>query len=304
MTKIELPDDVDKCQDMILALFAKLQEKDTRIEDLIHRMNQLLRDKFGSKAERFDPGQLMLFAELEAGDDAAPVVEPQAQDTTHKPSGHGRRKPDRQLPRRRIEYTLTGSELQCPECGAERTQFGEEISEQYDYIPASVCVIEHVRFKYQCKPCHGNFVVAPAPQKVIQKGSASAGMLAYVATSKFADHQPLNRLEGIFKRDGAQISRSTMCDWIALTASILLPLWHRMKDRVLLSRVIWTDDTPVKVQDRQHEKNIRQGRIWVYLGDAKNPFTIFEFTDSRKRWTEIVPGEFQGIFASRCVCRL
>lgn len=285
MTKTDLPNDVEKCQDMILELFAKLQEKDGRIEDLIHRMNQLLRDKFGSKAERFDPGQLLLFSELASVDAQAQEVVAAKQveaGATERP-GHGRRKPDRQLPRRREEYTLSGTDLQCPECGSERTKFGEEISEQYDYVPASVCVIEHVRFKYSCKPCQGNVVLAPVPHKVVGKGSASAGMLAYVATSKFADHQPLNRLEGIFKREGAHISRSTLCDWIAATALILTPLWQRMKDRVLESRVIWTDDTPVKVQDRHHERNIRQGRAWVYLGDQRNPFTIFEFTDSRKR---------------------
>lgn len=283
MTKTDLPSDVDKCQDLILELFAKLQEKETRIEDLLQRMNQLLRDRFGSKAERFDPGQLLLFAELKAAQDAAPSAVQVRQSTQPATDSHGRRQANKLLPRRREEYTLSGAELECPECGAERTKFGEEISEQYDYVPASVCVIQHVRFKYKCTPCQGNFVVAPAPKKVIDKGSASAGMLAYVATSKFADHQPLNRLEGIFKRDGAQIARSTMCDWIALTASILKPLWEHMRERILESRIIWTDDTPVKVQDREHAKNIRQGRLWVYLGDQRNPFTIFEFTDSRKR---------------------
>lgn len=108
-------------------------------------------------------------------------------------------------------------------------------------------------------------------------------MLAHIAVSKFADHLPLHRLEGIFKREGAKIARSTMCDWLAATAAILQPLYERMKDRVTASRVIWTDDTPVNLQDRQDERNMREARIWVYIGDQNNKFTIYDFTDSRKR---------------------
>lgn len=108
-------------------------------------------------------------------------------------------------------------------------------------------------------------------------------MLAYIATSKLADHLPLNRLEGIFRRDGARIARSTMCDWMAKTADCLDPLYREMKKRILLSEVIWTDDTPVKMQDRQDERNTRQARAWVYIGDGGNPYTVFDFTESRKR---------------------
>jgi len=105
-------------------------------------------------------------------------------------------------------------------------------------------------------------------------------MLAYVATSKFADHLPLNRLEGIFRRDGAEISRSTMCDWMAFTADLLEPLYSMMKEKILQSDVIWTDDTPVKMQDRQDPRNMRTARVWVY---ATSSHTLFDFTESRKR---------------------
>lgn len=281
-SKVEIPESLEECQLMIHQLMKKLAEKDGRIEDLLHRMNQLLRDKFGSKAERFDPGQLLIFAQQALPEAQVEKVEPvKASDKSD--SGHGRRKPERQLPRRKIEYEIPDCDLGCPDCGKTRTKFGEEISQQYDYVPASITVIEHVRFKYSCPKCQGHVVVAPAPNKPIDRGLATANMLAYIATSKFADHLPLNRLEGMFRREGANIVRSTMCDWISSTATILLPLYEQMKNRVLQSKVIWTDDTPVKVQDREHEKNIREGRVWAYLGDQKNPFTVYDFTKSRKR---------------------
>jgi hypothetical protein len=84
-----------------------------------------------------------------------------------------------------------------------------------------------------------------------------------------------------------------MCDWLAASADLLLPIYDRMKSRVLSSRIIWTDDTPLDVQDRTHENNIREGRVWVYLGDCKNQLTVFDFTNSRKRDG---PAKFLGDF--------
>lgn len=279
--QLEIPEDLQTCQEMIKQLMQKLAEKDGKIEDLLHLMNNLLRGKYGSKAETFDAGQLLLFAQAAIVEAQMPELSPIQ--TTTVPSGHGRSKPPKQLPRRRIEYTMEPSELQCPECGKIREKIGEAVSEQYDYVPSSVCVVEHARSKYACRNCEGHVITAEAPAKPIDKGLAGAGMLAYVSTSKFADHLPLNRLENIFQRQGANIARSTMCDWIAATASILRPVYDLMKQRVLQSRVIWTDDTPVKLQDREHEKNIREARIWVYLGDEKNKFTVYDFTPTRKR---------------------
>lgn len=92
---------------------------------------------------------------------------------------------------------------------------GEEVSEQYDYSPASIRVIEHVRLKRACRACGEHVAIAEKPKEVLERCLATPSMLAYIATSKLADHLPLNRLEAIFKRDGARIARSTMCDWMA-----------------------------------------------------------------------------------------
>ena len=91
--------------------------------------------------------------------------------------------------------------------------------------------------------CAENIVIAPKPQQPIDKGLPGPGLLAYIATSKYGDHLPLHRLEHILKRQGAEINRSTMCDWMAATAQLLEPLWNVMKERLLKSAVIHTDDT-------------------------------------------------------------
>lgn len=272
--KLNLPDDLEQCQKMIL----HMQEQ---MESLQEQVQLLLRARYGRKSETIPAGQLRLFgeqtAELEA-DDARQTGEVEL-----ARKAHGRKKPSKDLPRVRREYDVIESARPCPDCCTVREIIGEEVSEQYDYTPASIRVIEHVRLKRSCKKCGEHVIVAEKPKEVIEKGLAAASMLAYVATSKLADHLPLNRLEGIFKRDGAIISRSTMCDWMAKTADCLKPLYAEMKKRILLSNVIWTDDTPVKMQDRSDERNMRNARVWVYIGDKTNPYTVFDFTESRKR---------------------
>jgi transposase len=170
-----------------------------------------------------------------------------------------------------------------------RHVIGQEISEQLDFVPAKVTVIEHVRIKYACPSCEERaaeggpqITTAEKPLAPIEKGLAAPGMLAYVMVSKYGDHLPMHRLESILQRHGIQIARSTMCDWAAQCAAVLNPLYQLMVKLVLASKVIHTDDTPVKVLDRTLDQT-RTGRFWVYLGDKEHPSTIFTYTPSRSR---------------------
>lgn len=283
------PSDLAECQKMIGDLvgnlkevLGRLDEKDEQIQELQQRLQQLLRAKFGRQSESLDSDQLKLFGQV-IKEPLEATQEVKEEPVTKSGAKHGRRKPAKELPRRRVIHELSKGERNCPGCGLERMPIGEEVSERYGYIPSCVEVIEDVRVKYACNRCQEHVIVAAVPSKPIPKGLADSSMLAYIATSKFADHLPLNRLEGIFKRHGAEISRSTMCDWMAFTANLLMPIYEEMKSRVLNSHVIWTDDTPVDLQDREHENNIRQARIWAYLGDADNNLVVYDFTDSRRR---------------------
>jgi transposase len=198
-------------------------------------------------------------------------------------NGHGRKPLPKELPRRRIEHPVPPEELTCPECGGEKQRIGEEVSEQLEYIPSSACVIEHVRPKYACRCCQGHVVTADKPYQPIEKGLPGPGMLAHVVTSKFADHLPLYRLEGIFWRQGLDISRSTMCGWMAAVAKLLEPLQLLMKAEVFKSKVIHTDDTPVPVLDEACPGRTKTGRLWVYLGDRDRPYAVFDYTPNRSR---------------------
>ena len=168
----------------------------------------------------------------------------------------------------------------CPDCGGERTCIGQDVREQLEYIPASLVVLEHIRPKYACRACEANVVIAERLPEPIDKGLPGPGLLAHVAVSKYADHLPLYRLEGIFRRSGVELSRSTMCDWMAVVAELLEPIVKLMLSLILTSKVVQNDDTTVPVQDHSG-KGIKTGRLWVSIGDHDHPYTVYTYTPDR-----------------------
>ena len=271
----------------------QLNRKNREIESLQHQLQALLRRSYGRSAEKIDPKQMLLFEELltklapETPTRPAPPEPSTA--APRSTNGHGRRRFPSTLEREKVIHDLPEAEKPCPCCRRVRHVIGRETSEQLEYIPAKVKVIEHVRLKYGCPDCEAQaspdgpqIVTAEKPLSPIEKGMAAPGLLSYVIVSKYGDHLPMHRLERILQRHGIEIARSTMCDWAAQCAAALRPLTDLMQQRVLGSQVIHTDDTPVKVQDRSLDRT-RTGRFWVYLGDADHPYTVFAYTPSRSR---------------------
>ena len=289
-----LPKDLEACHAMIEQLLASLGDAHRKIGTMEHQLQQVLRRLYGRSSEKVDPKQMALFAELLAQADAqtAPLDPPVPAEPAPTPvarKGHGRRKLPADLPRQRVVHDLDEADKPCPCCGEARQVIGQDVSEQLDYVPAKVKVIEHVRLKYACKACEAaavpggpQIVTAEKPLSPIEKGLAAPGLLAHVIVSKYADHLPLHRLERIFRRHKIDLARSTMCDWARQSAESLAPLYDAMVRDVLGSKVIHTDDTPVDVQDKQLGKT-RTGRFWVYRGDQAHGQIVFDYTPSRKR---------------------
>lgn len=256
-----------------------------------HQLAQLLRKLYGPRQERIDPDQLMLFdakdleqlaaelqqdGKLEAGNDTS-------SSSSRRPRpGHGRRPLPAHLPREQVLYELSETERSCPCCGEVRPEIGRETSEQLEYIPAALKVIQHIRVKYACRQCEEHVAIAAKPPQPISKGLPGPGLLAHTVLSKYGDHLPLYRQEDILMRHGVVMRRSTLCDWIASAADLAEPLYGKMCDLIRASRIIHTDDTPVKLLDPLLGK-ARTARFWAYIGDARHPYTVYDFTDSRKR---------------------
>ena len=283
---IDLPDDLNLCHELIRQLHDTAQQSHRRIEKLEHQLAQLLRARYGPRSERIDESQLMLFAKelLEADPGDASEAQGNEDATPARKAGkrRGRKPLPKHLPRKKLVHELPADQLACPCCRQPRTKIGEEISEQLEYEPGSLYVIEHVRPTYACKNCEAHLVTADKPLQPIDKGLPGPGLLAHVITSKYGDHLPLYRLERIFRRHGVDLSRSTMCSWMAACAELLHPLYRLMVKDVLASKVVHTDDTVVPVQDKTRTKT-RQGRAWVYVGAHNHPHTVFDFTPNRSR---------------------
>jgi transposase len=116
----------------------------------------------------------------------------------------------------------------------------------------------------------------------IEKSTAGASLLTQVIVAKFGDHLPLHRQAKIFRRFGVELSDRTMCGWMRQCADLLDPLYKTLKGFVLASKVVGTDDTPVKVLDRKLPQT-RKGRIWPYVGDRDHPAVIYDYTPTRER---------------------
>jgi transposase len=283
----ELPTDPQALRQLVVELLLALQEKDRRIGQLSSQLEALKRRLFGRSSEKLDPNQLVL--ELGAWLAAHPVAadpvapEPPSSEKEASPrNGHGRRRLPETLPRHRTEYHPAPGDRVCRECSSALKRIGEEVSEQLEYVPASFFVREHARIKYACPHCQESVMIGTMPVQPIDKGMPGPGLLSHLLTSKYCDHLPLNRLEGIFQRHGVDLSRSTMCDWVAASAALLAPLVEVMKTEVLASRKIHTDDTTVPVLDKTRETT-RTGRLWVYVGDSAHEHIVFDYTPDRSR---------------------
>lgn len=173
---------------------------------------------------------------------------------------------------------LKDAEKHCARCAQDLRLIGEETSECYEYVPASLTMIEETCLKYAC----GCTVrTAGKPPQPIEKSIAGASLLAHVIVSKMADHLPLHRQEKMFERHGVEISRKTMCGWMAQCAGLLIPLYGAAKQVLFRSKVVGTDDTGVKVLDRKLPF-ARTGRLWPYYGDAEHPVVLYDYTPTRE----------------------
>jgi transposase len=283
---ITLPDDVATLHAMIRELIVSLRKSQRECEGVQQRLDLLLRKLYGPKAERFDPNQPWLLPEL--APDATPVAEEtpiEESPTTNGAEGNdtkktrkgGRKNLPENLERKRIEHTLAEAERMCPCCNEVCQKFGEDVSEQLDYKPGSLFVNQHVRFKYACQKCHDHITVGHVPIAVVNKGLPGPGILAYIAASKYADHLPLYRLERILARHGVELSRKTMCDWMAHIAKMLCPLVDLMSSLLRQSKAIHTDATKMPYLDPEVKGKSLSGQMWAFVGDRDHPFDVFRF---------------------------
>jgi transposase len=283
----KLPNDPEILQQIVVDLTRQL-DKSQRL------LQQLLTTRSGTRSEQLSPDQLRLFAQQSGielattAQTAEPLEKQQADDDGPPAAGNGGdsegKKRGRQplpghLKRERLVHDLAERDKHCAKCHEDLRRIGEEVSERYEYVPAQMLVIEDACQKYACT-C--TVKTAAKPAQPIEKSMAGASVLAHVIVSKLADHLPVHRQTKIMRRFGVEISDQTMCGWMRQSAELLVPLYTRLKEFVLSSKVVGTDDTPVRVLDRELS-HTRKGRIWPYVGDQDHPAIIYDYTPTRER---------------------
>jgi len=191
----ELPDDLDTLKRMIFELMTTLRQERLDKEKLRFRIEQLLRQRYGPRTERFNPDQLLLFAdwaaspnEVAASAGNATMTDAAVTDTADAttPSGprrpktpHGRGKLPDNLPRHEVHHRLSEAERIC-RCGELRVEIGTDVSEQVEWQPASLVVWQHIVHKYLCPDCAAKSAEAAmtspvqTPQDKATTGAATA----------------------------------------------------------------------------------------------------------------------------------
>ena len=254
-----------------------------------HRMEDLLKRLYGRSSEKLDPNQLLMQdILLEADKNTVPKLEePQQAARETVVAAHTRRHHGRQaLPEhlRRVEHILDvpGDDKTCT-CGKTLNHIGDDVTERIEYQPSSLFVNAYVRPKYACGDCNCDGIGVKqhvTPEGPIERCEADAGMLAHVIEEKFEHHTPLYRQELKLERQGVNISRQTMADWMAGCAWALKPLYELMRQEVLAYDIVLNDDTPVDMRYGP-DAGIRTSRFWVTVGGENQKYTMYNFTLGR-----------------------
>ena len=258
----ELPNDIAELK----AIIRTQQDQNARLEALVASFKKAL---FGAKSEKVDPAQYELeledietaIAQVEAEIDADVLTAPVR---PAKPRQTNRGSLPKHL--ERVEVVIE-PEFSCA-CGAERHVIGEDVSERLDIIPAQFRVIVTRRPKFACRACEGGIAQAPAPAHIVAGGMPTEATLAHVLVSKYADHLPLYRQAQIYSRQGIDLDRSTLADWVGKSAFELTPVYDALMANLKRSKKLFMDETPAPVL-APGRKRTKTGYFWALARDDR-----------------------------------
>lgn len=278
MPHAALPTDIDALRAMVLAQHAQ-------IEHLKLVIAKLRRMQFGRRSEQMSAmlGQLeLVLEELETAN--APCAVPAVTATPSKADKPIRKPLPAHLPRE--EVVLEPAQACCPDCGGALKKLGEDVAERLEYVPARFKVIRQIRPKLACARCDA-IVQAQAADRPIQRGLAGPGLLAHVLAAKYCDHLPLYRQSDIYAREGVELTRSTLAEWVGQCTGLLSPLVEALRRYVLAGDKVHADDTPVPVLS-PGSGTTKTGRLWTYVRDdrpaaaAAPPAVWFAYSPNRR----------------------
>ncbi|MCL6251537.1 IS66 family transposase [Altererythrobacter sp. KTW20L] len=305
LMEADLPDDLDALRALVLEQARTLTDltdakskADARIERLQAILEAFQRYRFGRKSEQLDPDQFELA--LEDIETALGSVHAARDAAMPRPEGDRPRKTNRgSLPAHleRIEQVIDVEDKACSCCGGALHQISEDVSERLDVVPTTFRVLVTRRPRYGCRSCESAVVQAPAPARIVEGGIPTEALIAQVLVSKYADHLPLYRQAQIYARQGIQLDRSTLADWVGRAAWYLRPLRDHILERLRRSERLFADETTAPVLE-PGRKRTKTGQIWAYAcddqpwGGSDPPMVAYVYAADRK--TERPEAHLQG----------
>ena len=313
LMEADLPEDLEALRAFALEQSRKLAEvmaakgeADAEIERLQSIVDAFMRHRFGARSEQLDPDQLQLG--LEDVETALGQARAARDAVIGKPSSDRPRKANRgSLPAHleRIEQVVDVEEVDgiraCPCCGGALHQIGEDVAERLDVVPITFRVLVTRRPRYGCRSCESAIVQAPAPARIVEGGIPTEALIAQVLVAKYADHLPLYRQAQIYARQGIQLDRSTLADWVGRAAWYLRPLRDHILERLRRSERLFADETTAPVLDPGRGRT-KTGQLWAYARDDRPwggddpPMVAYVYAADRKgERAEAHLGDFAGI---------
>jgi len=290
LLEADLPDDVDGLRALVLEqaheldLLKVFRAENERLQAII---DALMRHRFGRKSEQLDADQFELaLEEVEAALSQAELARNKA---SKAPSERPRKTNRGALPAHleRIEQVVDVEDKTCPCCSGTLHQIGEDVAERLDVVPTTFRVQVTRRPRYGCRACESTVVQAPAPARIVEGGIPTEALIAQVLVSKYADHLPLYRQAQIDARQGIQLDRSTLADWVGRAAWYLRPLRDHILERLRRSERLFADETTAPVLD-PGRKRTKTGQIWAYAcddrpwGGSDPPMVAYVYAADRK----------------------
>jgi transposase len=254
-----------------IALQAMLAAERAENERLRQIIKELQRHRFGRRAESLPVDQLLLgLEEVEQVEAEGFAAEDTADSAKREARARKRRANRGSLPAHlpRIEQVVDIEDKVCPCCSGLLHVLGEDVAERLDIVPAQFRVIVTRRPKYACRSCEEVVVQAPAPSRLVEGGIPTEATVAHVLVSKYADHLPLYRQSQIYARQGVNLDRSTLADWVGKAAFLLRPVHERLFDRLKVSNKLFADETTAPVLDPGRGRT-KTGQLFAYARDDR-----------------------------------
>ncbi|MDM1390865.1 IS66 family transposase [Myroides marinus] len=253
---------------------SKLEEKNTVLE---YRVKLLERMKFGQSRERFeDPNQTQLPLDVEQAvlEEQEEVIKQEITYTREKKKHPGRAKLPDHLPVEEIEIHPEG-DLSDKVC------IGKEITDVLDYVPGYFKIKRYIRYKYATKDKEDTQIsIGLLPERIIDKGIASEGLLSTILVDKYVDHLPLYRQKQRFSRENIDIASSTIDGWAAQSMDALKPLYQKLVMDIKNEGYLQVDETTIKVLDEKKKDKSHLGYYWVYHAPISK-LVMFNYSPTR-----------------------